>query len=365
MSQVFLANELDYELPETSIAQSPLGQRDAAKLLRVPRTSSSNTPDLNAPTALEHHIVRELPALLAPSLLVLNDTRVIPARLFGQKTSGGRVEILLVERMASAGPRERWRAMGRASKGLRPGEKIAIADGTLSVHVLSAAPGLLEIDLCVVDEAHPTASAGVELLGAMPLPPYIRRDAAEADTARYQTVFAANPGAVAAPTAGLHFTPELLSALQAAGHELAYVTLHVGPGTFAPLRSNDLSQHTMHEERYEIPEATSAAIALAREQGRQVVAVGTTVVRTLESAATVTGHVPAGPSATSIFIYPPYGFRVVDALLTNFHLPRSTLLALVMAFGGVATIRDAYRSAIDSGYRFYSYGDCMLIGGAR
>jgi S-adenosylmethionine:tRNA ribosyltransferase-isomerase len=347
----FDARELDYELPEGSIAQAPLAERDAARLLCVPRGDG-----------FAHHRVRELPELLAPSLIVLNDTRVIPARLFGHKPSGGRVELLLIERISSIAPAERWRALGRASKGLRKGERIAIGDGTLVAHVLApqAPTGMLEVELLA---ASGTATDAIERLGAMPLPPYIRRAAEAEDTSRYQTVYAAQPGAVAAPTAGLHFTESLLEALRARGHQLAYVTLHVGPGTFAPLRSDDLREHVMHEERFEIPSATSEAIARARREGRQVLAIGTTVVRALESAADEPGGVAAGAAQTSIFIYPPYRFRVVDALLTNFHLPRSTLLALVMAFAGIERTRAAYRTAIESGYRFYSYGDAMLIGG--
>jgi S-adenosylmethionine:tRNA ribosyltransferase-isomerase len=264
----------------------------------------------------------------------------------------------LVERISSIGPSELWRALGRASKGLRPDERIALGDGTLLAHVRTAQgpTGMVEVEL--VAQAG-SATDAIERLGAMPLPPYIRRAAEAQDASRYQTVYAAQPGAVAAPTAGLHFTEGLLEALRARGHELAYVTLHVGPGTFAPLRSDDLREHVMHEERFEIPAATSAAIARARRDGRQVLAVGTTVVRALESAARPSDVAP-GAAATSIFIYPPYRFRVVDALLTNFHLPRSTLLALVMAFGGVERMRAAYRAAIDGGYRFYSYGDAML-----
>ncbi len=350
MSLTFLAHELDYELPEASIAQAPLAERDGARLLCLPAGGE----------ALLDRAVRELAELLPPSsLLVLNDTRVIPARLFGHKPSGGRVELLLVERLSGIGPTERWRAMGRASKGLRPGERIALGD-TLAATILANAERLLEVELTA---SHETATTVIEQIGAMPLPPYIKRAAEAGDSSRYQTVFAAQPGAVAAPTAGLHFTPALLERLQHAGHELAYVTLHVGPGTFAPLRSDDLREHVMHEERFIVPEGTSAAIARARAAGRKVVAVGTTVVRTLESVADEAGNVAAGPGSTSIFIYPPYRFRVIDALLTNFHLPRSTLLALVMAFAGGERTRAAYAHAIASGYRFYSYGDAMLIGG--
>jgi len=353
----FLASELDYELPETSIAQAPLAERDAARLLCVPHSR----PELS-----DHH-VRQLAQLLpARSLLVLNDTRVIPARLLGHKPSGGRAELLLVERLGAIGSTERWRALGRASKRLRAGEQITLGEGALIATVMENAQRMLEVELSASQgDGSTSATQMVERVGAMPLPPYIKRAAEPVDSTRYQTVFAAQPGAIAAPTAGLHFTPELLTELTDAGHELAYVTLHVGPGTFAPLRSDDLAEHVMHEERFEIPSAASAAISGARAEGRSVVAVGTTVVRTLESVVDEHGEVPSGPGATSIFLYPPHRFRAVDALLTNFHLPRSTLLALVMAFAGVARTRAAYAHAVAAGYRFFSYGDAMLIGGER
>jgi len=353
MQPTFPAHELDYELPEASVAQAPLAERDAARLLCLQRGGG----------ALSDRVVRDLPELLpGRSLLVLNDTRVIPARLFGNKPSGGRVELLLVERLGAIGPVERWSALGRANKGLRPGENIALGDGSLSARILVNAERMMEVELSLTPSATvESATLAVERIGAMPLPPYIKRAAEVVDSTRYQTVFAAHPGAVAAPTAGLHFTPLLLERLEQAGHELAYVTLHVGPGTFAPLRSDDLRAHVMHQERFEVPEPTSQAIARARAEGRAVVAVGTTVVRTLESVASETGEVAAGAGSTSIFIYPPHRFRVIDVLLTNFHLPRSTLLALVMAFAGVEPTRAAYAHAIASGYRFYSYGDAMLI----
>jgi S-adenosylmethionine:tRNA ribosyltransferase-isomerase len=346
----FDARELDYALPEAAIAQHPLAERDAARLLC-----------LETPTAvLADRVVRELPELLAPSLIVLNDTRVIPARLFGTKASGGKAELLLVERLSPPGARERWIALAKG-KSLRPGTELAFNDGALRAQLIAQHEHGFELELC----AEPCVAAALAAYGIVPLPPYIKRDAADEDGARYQTVYAASDGAVAAPTAGLHFTRELLAALRAAGHELASVTLHVGPGTFAPLRSDDLAAHTMHAERYEIPETTVAAIARARASGRPVLAIGTTVVRALESAAGDDGELRAGPGRTDIFIYPPYRFRVVDALLTNFHLPRSTLLALVMAFAGIDPVRSAYQHALANGYRFFSYGDAMLIRGAR
>jgi S-adenosylmethionine:tRNA ribosyltransferase-isomerase len=296
------------------------------------------------------------------TLIVLNDTRVIPARLLGHKDSGGRVEVLLVERESVAGPRERWRAL---TKGLRPGQRAKLGDGALHVELLEQTEAGARVELQVQLPADETVQHAVARLGHMPLPPYIKRPADPSDAARYQTVYAARDGAVAAPTAGLHFTPALLERLRAAGHELAYVTLHVGPGTFAPLRGDDLDAHVMHEERYRVPEATVFAVDRARAVGRTVLAVGTTVMRALESAALqahdARGTLRAGEGRTALFIRPPFAFRVVDALLTNFHLPRSTLLALVMAFGGVEPVRRAYVAAVAHGYRFFSYGDAMLL----
>ncbi|HKP56220.1 MAG TPA: tRNA preQ1(34) S-adenosylmethionine ribosyltransferase-isomerase QueA [Polyangiales bacterium] len=343
------ARELDYPLPEELIAQAPLAERDASRLLWLRRDQAG----------LSHRSVRELPELLSPSLIVLNDTQVIPARLFATKPSGGRVEFLLLERLSPAGERERWSALGKTSRGLRTGMTLQVApDFDLEVLELTGG-GELTLSLA----ASGGVSAALERHGLIPLPPYIRRQAELADRERYQTVFASQPGAVAAPTAGLHLSQPLLAALRARGHELAYVTLHVGPGTFAPLRGETLTEHRMHEERFVVPEATSTAFERARRDGRQVLAIGTTVVRVLESRATAEGRLEPGAGSTGIFIYPPYQFRAVDALLTNFHLPRSTLLALVMAFAGIASVREAYAAAIAERYRFFSYGDAMLISG--
>jgi len=347
----FSALDLDYELPEDRIAQSPLTERDAARLLCMPRDGGVAT----------HHHIRDLPDLLAPTLFVLNDTRVTPARLHGHKPSGGKVELLLVERMSAPGSVERWMALGRASKGLRAGSRIEFGDGGLHAVIRAQHAHGLEVEL----SGEPSVSAQIAAIGEVPLPPYIRRAPNPEDAQRYQTVYAAHDGAVAAPTAGLHFGTPMLDRLRASGHGFAFVTLHVGPGTFAPLRSDDLATHPMHPERYHVPETTVADIARARREGRQVLAVGTTVVRTLESAADEAGTLRPGSGTTSLFIYPPTRFKVVDALMTNFHLPRSTLLALVMAFGGIEPVRQAYQTAIDAGYRFYSYGDAMLIGGVR
>lgn len=342
------ASELDYELDPELIAQEPLAERDGARLLCMQRGESG----------VVHRHVRDLPSLLEPSLLVLNDTKVIPARLFATKPSGGRVELLLVERLGPAGRQERWLALGRASKGLRAGTSLAVDDPELSIRI-DAVRGGGEVEVLL--HAASGVAAALARVGLLPLPPYIRRAPEVLDQSRYQTVFAAHEGAVAAPTAGLHLSETLLAELRARGHELAFVTLHVGPGTFAPLRAESLAEHTMHEERYVVPESTASAIERAKREGRPVLSVGTTVVRTLEAAADEHGVVVPREGRTSIFIYPPYRFRVVDALLTNFHLPRSTLLALVMAFGGVDAVRHAYAQAVAARYRFFSYGDAMLI----
>jgi S-adenosylmethionine:tRNA ribosyltransferase-isomerase len=340
------ASDLDYNLPPELIAQQPLPERDASRLLLV---------DVDA-ARLEDHRFVELPALLPPSLFVLNDTRVFPARLFGTKGTGGKVELLLLHKVA--GRSDRWLALVRSSKAVRPGMELWLCDGRLRGQVVRTADrGQLEIDL----EGAESVDTVIEQLGQVPLPPYIRREAEVADRERYQTIYARKSGAVAAPTAGLHFSERVLRELQSAGHELAYVTLHVGPGTFRPVQAETLDEHVMHAEVYEVPEVTARAVAQARAHGRSIVAVGTTVVRALESSTDSTGNLVPGAGATDLFIRPPYRFRMVDHLVTNFHLPRSTLLALVMAFAGVELTKRAYREAIERRYRFYSYGDAMLI----
>ncbi len=339
-------SDLDYELPSELIAQEPLAKRDASRLLLL---------DVGA-DEVEDRLFVELPGLLPPSLFIFNDTRVFPARLRGSKASGGKVELLLLRKCGEG--TDRWLAMGRSSKGLREGMELELCDGRLEARVIRAQEhGQLEVQL----RADSEVDALIEQAGEIPLPPYIRRVACESDRARYQTVFAKTSGAVAAPTAGLHFTEASLTALEAAGHRMAYVTLHVGPGTFRPVQADSLDEHEMHEEAYEVPEATVAAIGRARVEGRPVVAVGTTVVRTLESSVDAEGNPLAGVGTTRLFIRPPHRFEVVDHLLTNFHLPRSTLLALVMAFAGTNLTRRAYREAAERRYRFYSYGDAMLI----
>jgi S-adenosylmethionine:tRNA ribosyltransferase-isomerase len=342
-------SDLDYDLPEDLIAQEPLAVRDASRLLLV---------DVEADQVGERTFI-DLPNLLPPSLFVFNDTRVFPARLAGHKTTGGKVELLLLRKRVEG--EDRWLAMGRSSKKLRAGMELSFCDGRLGGCVVQVLQhGQLEVDLY----GDVDVDAMIEEAGDVPLPPYIRRPSSDADKERYQTVYATKPGAVAAPTAGLHFTEGSLASLREAGHEIANVTLHVGPGTFRPVQSESLDEHEMHEEAYEVPEATVAAIDRARAAGRSVVAVGTTVVRTLEASAGEDDRPTPGFGETRLFIRPPYEFRVVDHLVTNFHLPRSTLLALVMALAGVDLTQRAYARAIGLDFRFYSYGDAMLIRGA-
>ncbi|MFT5356105.1 MAG: S-adenosylmethionine:tRNA ribosyltransferase-isomerase, partial [Polyangiales bacterium] len=338
-------SELDFELPEELIAQQALVERSASRLLLV-----------DAQKGHAHHQVMDLPGLLEPSLFVVNETRVIPARLRGSKSTGGRCELLLVEAMSSVGDDVRWRCLGTANKPLKPGTSMYFGELRATIET-RAAGGILEVRF--------DASAGDfdELLsanGEMPLPPYIARDVTPEDAERYQTVFARLPGAVAAPTAGLHFDEALLGAMEAAGHQIARVALHVGPGTFRPVQCETLEEHPMHAERYYISQEAADAVMKAKSEERPVVAVGTTVVRTLEAAADA-GGLRVGEGRTDLFIRPGFEPQIVDHLFTNFHLPRSTLLALVMAFGGIDTIRDAYKAAVDARYRFFSYGDAMLI----
>ncbi|HEX5658956.1 MAG TPA: tRNA preQ1(34) S-adenosylmethionine ribosyltransferase-isomerase QueA [Polyangiales bacterium] len=338
------AEELLYDLPPALIAQEPAPQREAARLLVMDRGREG----------VEHASVLDLPQLLPPALFVFNDTKVIPARLVGTKPSGGRFELLLVERLSEGASEQRWLCMGKPMKSLR---------GTLRVGALAIEVGPRREELLEVTLRAPDVEAALDQAGQMPLPPYIARQPVRADRDRYQTVFAREPGAVAAPTAGLHFGETLLAGLEAAGHQRAFVTLHVGPGTFTPLSVDDLREHPMHAEHYQISVETAAQIAEARRTGRPVVAVGTTVVRTLEASLRKHGVVTAGVDATNVFLYPPQEIRAVDTLVTNFHLPRSTLLALVMAFAGIEPTRLAYREAVAQQYRFFSYGDAMLIRG--
>jgi S-adenosylmethionine:tRNA ribosyltransferase-isomerase len=334
-------DDFDYELPPELIAQHPSAARSGSRLLA-----------LSGETLADHRFA-DLPRLLSPGdLLVFNDTRVIKARLFGRKETGGHIEVL-IERLLPGGEALVQMHAGRAAKA---GSTLEL-EGGLRVRVLGRAGEFYHLRF-------PESASVLELLerhGSVPLPPYITHAPEADDESRYQTVYARAPGAVAAPTAGLHFDEPLLAALAQRGVEFAYVTLHVGAGTFQPVREKNLAEHRMHAERYEIPEATVAAILSAKERGGEVVAVGTTSVRALEASAAKHGAPAAEEGETDLFITPGFEFRVVDRLVTNFHLPKSTLLVLVSAFAGIEPIRRAYRHAIDKRYRFYSYGDAMLI----
>jgi len=309
---------------------------------------------------LEHRVFRELPEYLtARDCLVFNTTRVLPARLVTRRKTGGRIEGLFLDELHPG----RWRVLLNGSGRLKIGEELAFESGGASIRLEARLPdGECEVSVTPATDA-PTL---LDRVGLPPLPPYISRGADPArDAARdredYQTVYAREPGSVAAPTAGLHFTPELLATLSSRGVSRADVVLHVGLGTFAPISTSDLAQHVMHEEHHRLSPESAATIQRCRSGGGRVVAVGTTSVRTLESRADDDGNLRCGDEKTRIFIHPPYRFRSVDAMITNFHLPRSTLLALVMAFGGIELIRSAYREAVAHGYRFYSFGDAMLI----
>ncbi|HEY9287328.1 MAG TPA: tRNA preQ1(34) S-adenosylmethionine ribosyltransferase-isomerase QueA [Candidatus Dormibacteraeota bacterium] len=338
-------SDFDYELPADRIAQQPLTERDAARMLVLdPRTDE-----------LIDSTVRELPSFLAPGdLLVFNDSRVLPARLIGTRDDGGEAEVLLLRPVDSdAG---RWEALTRPRRRLPVGALVRFPGSSLTVGVIEQRADSAVVSL----RDAPDVMAEVRRVGRMPTPPYIKQRLA--DPERYQTVYAREEGSAAAPTAGLHFTPGLLEAIRARGVELAFVTLHVGLDTFRPVRDDDPAHHPMHREWYRIDEATAAAVAAARDRKGRVVAVGTTCVRVLESAAR-DSIVAAGEAWTSLLILPGHRFRVVDAMVTNFHLPKSTLLMLVSAFAGTERIMRAYRKAIDRGYRFYSFGDCMFIKG--
>jgi S-adenosylmethionine:tRNA ribosyltransferase-isomerase len=337
--------DFDYALPEELIAQEPVTPRDASRLLVLPSAGE-----------VAHRRFAELPGLLEPGdLLVFNDTKVIPARLVGTKPSGGKAELLLCEPLEGGlGPR--WRALGQASKPIRVGTVLSF-DGLTAAIEAAEGEGFYVVRL---DREGEALEAALARAGRVPLPPYIRRAASEEDRGRYQTVWARAPGSAAAPTAGLHFTERLLAELDARGVRRVAVTLHVGPGTFLPIRGDRLEGHTMHAEQYEVTEGAAAEIAACRARGGRVVAVGTTTVRTLESAWDGARVVP-GSGRTALFIRPGHVFGAVDALVTNFHLPRSTLLMLVCAFGGMERVLAAYADAVAARYRFFSYGDAMLV----
>lgn len=341
-----LLSDFDFDLPQELIAQQPLDQRSASRLIHLRRDNHT----------VEHTLFANLPELLrAGDLLVRNETRVLPARLLGRKPSGGQVEILLVRQLEPVA--NVWRCITRSSKGLRIGTHLDFACGITAevVDVLDEGQRLVKF-ACEGD-----FFTALEQAGHMPLPPYIRREDRQTDKSRYQTVFANNPGAIAAPTAGLHFTEETFKELAARHIDVCGVTLHVGPGTFLPVRTENLNEHRMHAEVYDIPTETAEAVNRAKSEGRRVIALGTTVTRTLEHAVDEQGRLCPGQGETALFIKPGFNFRMVDALITNFHLPKSTLLVLVAAFAGRDFILDAYRQAVEQEYRFFSYGDCMLI----
>jgi S-adenosylmethionine:tRNA ribosyltransferase-isomerase len=352
--------DFDYDLPPDRIAQEPPAERGASRMLVMDRATGAFRDSFFSAFGNE---------LRKGDLLVLNDSRVIPARLFARRTlvrererPSGQIEVMLT---APAGE-NLWRAL------VRPGRKVAIGerlvfpapDGSITLEAEVVERGKFGdrlLEFAPLKNANDDFFAALDRIGHMPLPPYIHRDDAAADRDRYQTVFARERGSVAAPTAGLHFTPETLESLNARGVEIAHVTLHVGLGTFAPLRVDRVDEVRLHGERFTISEPAAAAVRRARAEGRRVVAVGTTVVRTLESVARETGEVKAQSGETEIFIAPGFEFRVVDALLTNFHLPQSSLLMLVTAFASREHVLAAYRHAIESQYRFFSYGDCMFV----
>ena len=346
-------DDFDFPLPPELIAQHPALERSGSRLLHVCGQQLIDQQFTDLPTQLR-----------AGDLLVFNDTRVIKARFFGQKASGGQVEVLL-ERIVDD---SHAIAQIRASKSPKPGTRIRLADAfEIEVTGRAGANGEFFALKLLTSEASSSCEACnslwelAERYGKLPLPPYIEHPAAGADEARYQTVYAREPGAVAAPTAGLHFDDAMLTTLRAQGVQTAFLTLHVGAGTYQPVRVDKIAEHRMHSERFEIPLTTVEAIAATRAAGGRVFAVGTTSLRALESAANPDGTVRPGPAETDIFITPGYRFKVVDRLITNFHLPKSTLLMLVSAFAGYAAIRAAYTHAVAGQYRFFSYGDAMLL----
>ncbi|MBW7919112.1 MAG: tRNA preQ1(34) S-adenosylmethionine ribosyltransferase-isomerase QueA [Anaerolineales bacterium] len=332
-------SDFDYNLPESSIAQTPAEPRDSSRLLVLHRQGGK----------LEHRIFREVTEYLrAGDLLVLNQTRVIPARLFARKSTGGRVELLLLRRRDLL----TWEALV-GGKGLRIARKVKVEDGPEAeiVELLNGSERLVRFSE-PIEPYFPK-------VGHVPLPPYIHEELK--DPERYQTVYARESGSAAAPTAGLHFTPRLLDELQGRGVKIAYVTLHVGLDTFAPVNEDDPAEHRIHTEWCELPQAAADAVNETKRLGGRVIAVGTTSVRTLETAANLQSPISAYSGPTSLFILPGYQFKIVDAMITNFHLPKSTLIMLVSAFAGREKILETYQLAVREGYRFYSFGDAMLI----
>jgi S-adenosylmethionine:tRNA ribosyltransferase-isomerase len=349
-------SDFDFQLPPERIAQEPPRERGTSRLLHLDRRSG----------AVAHRSIADLPELLRPGdLLVVNNTRVFPARLLGRRDpSGGAVECLLVARLEppDAGGAELWEALVHPGQKLKPGARV-LFDGPLTLHgeILERRFFGRRVVRLRTEDGSPVQNA-VDAIGHIPLPPYIRRPDATTDRERYQTVYARTRGSIAAPTAGLHFTPDLLAALAAHGVERVEVTLHVGYGTFQPIRVDSVEDHRMESEHFEIADAAASAINAALDSGRRVIAVGTTTTRTLESVACAHGgRIAAGRGSTDLFIYPGFEFRVLGGLITNFHLPQSSLLMLVSAFAGRDQVLAAYRTAVAEEYRFYSYGDAMLI----
>ncbi len=350
-------SDFDYVLPPELIAQEPPKERGASRMLVLYRANGR----------IEHRMFSDLPEYLkAGDVLVVNDTKVMPARLYGKKeATGGKVEVLLTENLSG----NRWKCLIKPTTRLRDGAVIILADGDLKATLIRR----LETGGCEVElSASEPVLDIMKKYGHVPLPPYIKRMANKPDSVQdvesYQTVYAKNAGAVAAPTAGLHFTPDMFDRLAQKHVEVTRITLHVGPGTFKPVKAENMEDHKMDPERYVISEDSAKAINRAKQEGRRVIATGTTVVRTLEAASDQAGRVIPGSGYSDIFIYPPYTFKVPDVILTNFHLPRSTLLALASAFCGSGSSADGrkmlmetYQQAISNGYRFYSYGDCMLV----
>ncbi|MCK5912372.1 MAG: tRNA preQ1(34) S-adenosylmethionine ribosyltransferase-isomerase QueA [Desulfuromusa sp.] len=340
--------DFDFSLPDDLIAQIPATQRDASRLLCLDRQSG---------VVESRQFADILSYFQSGDVLVVNDTRVIPARLLGQKLTGGKVEIFLVRQHAGEDQAKEWLCLTKSSKPLRVGTIVNFTpDFSAEVLEEMESPYRRVRFHCSGDFMQK-----IEAVGHLPLPPYIKREDSQEDYSRYQTVFAREKGAVAAPTAGLHFTESILQQLKTAGVEIVSLTLHVGLGTFLPVRVEDIRHHKMHAELFSIPESTANAVNLAHREGRRVFALGTTSARALETAATDDGVLSAGSGDSEIFIYPGYRFKIVDALITNFHLPKSTLLMLVSAFAGRDFILSAYQQAVKEQFRFFSYGDCMLI----
>ncbi len=350
----------EYDLPPDRIARYPASRRDGSRLLVVEPSGDSGTGLQGGAgkggSPFRHLRFERLPELLAPGdLLVLNESRVLPVRLLGAKPTGARGEVLLVRPVDDA--RVRWEALVRPGSKLKPGRSLEIG----AELVVRIEDGLPDGGRLVALETPLGVDEALERYGAVPLPPYLDRDEEPLDRERYQTVYARVPGSVAAPTAGLHLTDSLLARIEGEGVEVARVTLHVGPGTFRPVESERIDAHQMHREMWEVSSEAAEAVAQTRSRGGRVWAVGTTVVRTLESAADPSGRVHPGKGETRLFISPGYRFQVVEGLITNFHLPRSTLLMLVSALAGYEMTMAAYEEAIQEGYRFYSYGDAMAI----